>query len=267
MTRVDERLVAEGKAENIALARALVMAGRVYINERKVEKPSQPVKPNERLEVRGEMTPYVSRGAKKLKKAIEVFDIDVRGKTCIDVGASTGGFTDVMLRAGAEKVYSVDVGYNQLDYRLRSDARVKVMERQNARYLTMDMFDKSLEFGATDVSFISLKLILPVCFSLMAEDARFVALIKPQFEARKEDVGEKGVVRDKMVHRQVVSDIVEFVNSGESGWKVEGLDYSPITGPEGNMEFLIVMRKGCVSNIDELHICNIIDEAHDNFIK
>lgn len=263
--RVDERLVEEGLAENLALARALVMEGRVFAGEQRVEKPSQSVKPAAPLRVRGELTPYVSRGAQKLKKALEVFSIDLKDKVCLDVGASTGGFTDVMLRAGAACVYAVDVGYNQLDYRLRSDPRVVVMERQNARYLTRDMFERPLEFAATDVSFISLKKILPACFPLLEAQARFVALIKPQFEARREDVGPKGVVRDIDVHRSVVMDIVEFIHNCE--WKVAGFSYSPITGPEGNIEFLLEMCRNCDCEIAKEEIYNVISAAHDKFVK
>ena len=263
--RVDERLVKEGLAASLELARALVMEGRVFVGEERAQKPSQGVKPEARVWVRGELHPFVSRGAKKLQKALDVFSIDVRGAVCLDVGASTGGFTDVMLRAGAARVYAVDVGYNQLDYRLRSDPRVVVMERQNARYLSREMFEQPMDFAATDVYFISLKQILPACLPLLREGARFVALIKPQFEARREEVGPKGVVRDMNVHRAVVLDIVEFVHKCE--WKVSGFDYSPITGPEGNVEFLLEIRQKCVKEVDQKEIYNAIALAHDKFIK
>ena len=195
--RADERLFEELNLESLALARALIMEGRAFAGERKLKSPGELVSDKETMRVRGALDPYVSRGAHKLKKALEVFDLDVRGETCVDVGASTGGFTDVLLRAGAEHVYAVDVGYNLLDYRLRSDARVTVMERVNARFLRPEDFPARPSFGATDVSFISLKAVLPAALSVLdGPRRRFVALVKPQFEAPREDVGEKGVVRD-----------------------------------------------------------------------
>ncbi len=182
--RADEALVSDLGLESIALARALIMEGRVMAGDRKILRASELLKPGDALRVRGELDAYVSRGAHKLKKALEVFGIDLNGSVCVDVGASTGGFTDVMLRAGAGRVYSVDVGYNLLDYRLRSDARVVCMERTNARFLTPEAFDPRPDFGATDVSFISLKAVLPAALGVLAENNQgFVALVKPQFEA------------------------------------------------------------------------------------
>lgn len=182
--RADEALMAQLNLESIELARALIMEGRVMAGDRKILRASEPIKDGEALRVRGELDAYVSRGAHKLKKALDVFGIDLRDQVCVDVGASTGGFTDVMLRAGARQVYAVDVGYNLLDYRLRSDPRVRCMERTNARFLTPEDFDPRPAFGATDVSFISLKAVLPAALGVLeGEDARFVALVKPQFEA------------------------------------------------------------------------------------
>ncbi|MDO4573497.1 MAG: TlyA family RNA methyltransferase, partial [Clostridia bacterium] len=194
MERVDAALLSRGLVESLALARALVMEGRVYLGEEKVTKPSQAARPGLPLSVRGELSAYVSRGAHKLRRALEAFAIDVAGRVCIDVGASTGGFTDVMLRQGAACVYAVDVGYGQLHWRLRSDPRVRVLERTNARFLKREMFAPAPSFGATDVSFISLKAVLPSALAVLAPGGRFVALIKPQFEAKREDVGERGVV-------------------------------------------------------------------------
>ena len=266
--RADEALFSDLGLESIALARALIMEGRVMAGDRKILRASELLKPDDVLRIRGELDAYVSRGAHKLKKALEVFDIDLKGAVCVDVGASTGGFTDVMLRAGAARVYAVDVGYNLLDYRLRSDARVVCMERTNARFLAPGDFDPRPRFGATDVSFISLKAVLPAALgALDGDNIGFVALVKPQFEAEKEEVGEKGVVRDRAVHERVLRDITGFVPS--LGWQVAGLDYSPIRGPEGNIEFLMYLVQS--SNSAKFHgeysIDVTISRAYDNFFK
>jgi 23S rRNA (cytidine1920-2'-O)/16S rRNA (cytidine1409-2'-O)-methyltransferase len=238
--RVDERLVREALAEDLDMAGKLVMAGRVYLGEEKVAKPSDPCRPGFALSVR-ESKPYVSRGALKLLRAIDAFDLSVDSKVCIDVGASTGGFTDVMLRGGARCVYAVDVGYGLLDWKIRNDARVRVMERTNARFLKKADFDPAPSFGATDVSFISLKAVLPAVLPLLTgEDARFVALIKPQFEAVKELV-RGGVVADPDVHADVIGRIVRFVD--EMGWRPERLAFSPIRGAKGNAEFLLLISR------------------------
>ena len=266
--RADEALYEQLNLESVALARALIMEGRVMSGDRKILNASEPIKPGEQLRVRGALDAYVSRGAHKLKRALEVFDIDLSGKVCVDVGASTGGFTDVMLRAGAQRVYAVDVGYNLLDYRLRSDSRVVCMERTNARFLDACDFSPRPCFGATDVSFISLKAVLPAAVSVLdGDNRRFVALIKPQFEADKADVGEKGVVRDRRVHEGVLEDITGFIPS--LGWQVNGLDYSPIRGPEGNIEFLldIVPNGKSDVNVNKNTINVIIDRAYDKFLK
>lgn len=265
--RADEALYEDLNLESIALARALIMEGRVMAGDRKILSVSEPLRPQDRLRVRGELDSYVSRGAYKLKKAVEVFNLDLRGRVCIDVGSSTGGFTDIMLRAGAKGVYCVDVGYNLLDYRIRSDPRVTAMERVNARFLKPEDFPVRPSFGATDVSFISLKAILPAALSVLEGDCEFVALIKPQFEAAKEDVGEKGVVRDPDVHARVIRDIVSFIP--ETGWRAAGLDYSPVRGQEGNIEFLLYLKLGAAhaEEIGEGAINDIISAAYDNFFK
>ena len=266
--RADERLLEELNLESLALARALIMEGRAFAGERKLKSPGEMVSDKETMRVRGALDPYVSRGAHKLKKALEVFGLDVRGETCVDVGASTGGFTDVLLRAGAEHVYAVDVGYNLLDYRLRSDARVTVMERVNARFLRPEDFPARPSFGATDVSFISLKAVLPAALSVLdGPRRRFVALVKPQFEAPREDVGEKGVVRDAHVHQRVLEEIAAFVPT--LGWQCAGLDFSPIRGPEGNIEFLlyIVPAGAGMKPLHEYAISDTIRRAYDKFIK
>jgi len=264
--RADERLFDELHLESIELARALIMAGRALIGDRKIASPAEPVADGESVRVRGEIDRCVSRGAHKLRRALEAFQIDVTGRACLDVGASTGGFTDVMLRAGARHVYAVDVGYNLLDYRLRSDPRVTAMERVNARFLKPEDFPEKPSFGATDVSFISLKAVLPAALGVLAPGAQFVALVKPQFEAPREDVGEKGVVRDPEVHRRVLRDIVDFLPS--IGWKGAGLEFSPIRGPEGNIEFLLLIAPANAAEIlHENTIDDTIARAYDKFIN
>lgn len=265
--RADIALYEDLNLESIALARALIMEGRVMAGDRKILSASENIRPGDVLRVRGELDAYVSRGAHKLKKALEVFHIDLTGKTCVDVGSSTGGFTDVMLRAGAGHVYCVDVGYNLLDYRIRSDSRVTVLERTNARLLTAEHFPVAPQFGATDVSFISLKAVLPVVLPLLTGRREFVALVKPQFEAAKEDVGEKGVVRDPAVHRRVLEDILDFIPT--TGWRAAGLDFSPVQGPEGNIEFLLHLLPEDASGLQlcKDQINDIITAAYDKFFK
>ena len=265
--RADETLFEQMNLETIELARALIMEGRVMAGDRKILRASEMLKPDERLRVRGALDSYVSRGAHKLRRALEVFEIDLKDRVCVDVGASTGGFTDVMLRAGARQVYSVDVGYNLLDYRLRSDARVVCMERTNARFLKPEDFPERPDFGATDVSFISLKAVLPAALSVLLPGGRFAALIKPQFEAPKEDVGEKGVVRDPAVHARVLRDITEFIPT--LGWRVNGLDFSPIRGPEGNIEFLLdlVEENNAAVPAREWSVDDALSRAYDKFMK
>lgn len=265
--RADETLFEQMNLETIELARALIMEGRVMAGDRKILRASETLRPDERLRVRGALDSYVSRGAHKLRRALEVFEIDLKDRVCVDVGASTGGFTDVMLRAGARQVYSVDVGYNLLDYRLRSDARVVCMERTNARFLKPEDFPEQPDFGATDVSFISLKAVLPAALSVLLPGGRFAALIKPQFEAPKEDVGEKGVVRDPAVHARVLRDITEFIPT--LGWRVNGLDFSPIRGPEGNIEFLLdlVEENNAAVPAREWSVDDALSRAYDKFMK
>jgi len=262
--RADEALVLAGLAKDENLARALIMEGRALYGCEKLMKPSDKVKNPELLRIKGELESYVSRGAHKLKKAFEVFDISAQGKVCMDVGASTGGFTDIILRNGARKVYSIDVGYNLLDYKLRSDDRVVCMEKTNARLMTKDMFDEVPEFGATDVSFISLKAILPAVFAVLKEGADFIALIKPQFEADRSEVGEKGVVRDVAVHKKVIASIIDYAEA--MGITVKNLDYSPIRGPEGNIEFLLhLVNNKTGVRFNRQIIDEIAEKANVNF--
>jgi len=238
--RVDTALVTRGLCQSREKARAMIMAGEVYVDKKKVLKPSEQVTEEDHLIVRNAIPVYVSRGAFKLEKAIKVFEADFERKVVLDIGASTGGFTEVSLRHGAKRVYSVDVGYGQLDWKLRNDPRVTVMERTNARYLTAEQFDERPEITVMDVSFISIQKILPVASEIMGNDGVFYTLIKPQFEAGRGLVGKKGVVRDAGVHEEVIWDIVQFVQS--FSWCINHIDYSPITGPEGNIEFLAEIR-------------------------
>lgn len=265
--RADLALFEALNLESISMASALIMEGRALCNDARITGPGEMVPVGARFRIKGALDPYVSRGAHKLRKALDVFGIDLSGRNCVDIGASTGGFTDVMLRSGAARVFSVDVGYNLLDYRLRSDPRVTVLERHNARFLTSDDFDTTIDFGATDVSFISLKAILPVVLTLLGGRREFVALIKPQFEAQKELVGEKGVVRDPAVHMQVLKDILGFVDT--LPWCAAGLDYSPIQGPEGNIEFLLYLkpRESQSVEIKSELLNDIVWAAYDNFSK
>lgn len=234
--RLDILVTERGLAESREKAKALIMAGQIYVDNQKADKPGDTFPEECRIESRGKGLPYVSRGGLKLEKAMEEFPITLEGKTCMDIGASTGGFTDCMLQNGAVKVYAVDVGYGQLDWKLRQDPRVVCMERTNARYLTAEQIPEALDFVSVDVSFISLGLILPALRPLLAERADLVCLIKPQFEAGKGKVGKKGVVRDPKVHLEVLEQFLR--HAAESALTVKGITYSPIKGPEGNIEYL-----------------------------
>ncbi len=238
--RVDVVLVERGLAASREKAQALVMAGAVYIGKTRVDKPSVRVGNADELTVHQSGNGYVSRGALKLLKGLRVFDVEPKGTVAMDLGASTGGFTDVLLQGGASHVYAVDVGYGQLDWSLRNDPRVTVMERTNARYLKPEDMPLHPTLGVMDVSFISITKILPAAFSILDEDGAFISLIKPQFEAGRDRVGKKGVIRDPMVHRDVIWKIVRFVED-ELGWAAQGLSFSPIKGPMGNIEFLLYM--------------------------
>lgn len=240
--RLDQKLVELGHFDSREKARATIMSGLVYVNGQRADKPGQTVKEDAKIEVRGAACPYVSRGGFKLEKALEVFPLSPEGKVCIDCGASTGGFTDVLLKNGAARVYAVDVGYGQLAWSLRSDSRVVVMERTNARALKPEMFPEPIDMAVMDLSFISVRLVLPAVKELLREGAPAVCLIKPQFEAGREDVGKKGVVRDAAVHERVLRGFLEAAPG--LGYTVMGLDYSPVRGPEGNIEYLAYLKKG-----------------------
>lgn len=260
--RIDILVCEKGLAESREKAKALIMAGLVYVNNQKFDKPGDTVNEESEIEVRGKGLRYVSRGGLKLEKAVESFHLVLQDLICMDVGASTGGFTDCMLQNGAAKVYSVDVGYGQLAWNLRTDERVINLERTNARYLTQDQVPDSIGFCSVDVSFISLSLILPSIRPLMGENGCAVCLIKPQFEAGREKVGKKGVVRDHKVHEEVIEKIQDFALN--NGFSVLGLTFSPVKGPEGNIEYLIYLQKSDMPERVETvpAAAAIVEESH-----
>ena len=239
--RLDQLVFDRGLTDSRERARTSIMAGLVYVGGQKADKPGMAVAQDAAVELRGEVMPYVSRGGLKLEKALRVFPITVRALVCLDCGASTGGFTDVMLRSGAKKVFAVDVGYGQLAWKLRSDERVVCMERTNIRYVTPADLGETVDFAAADLSFISLRLVLGAVRDLLRDGGQMVCLVKPQFEAGREKVGKKGVVRDSAVHREVLRDFIDY--SAAAGFGLKGLDYSPIRGPEGNIEYLAWIEK------------------------
>lgn len=265
-TRLDVAVFEQGYAPSREKAKAIIMAGIVYVNNQKVDKAGFELKEGDVLEVRGKTLQYVSRGGLKLEKAMQEFPITLEGKVCMDVGASTGGFTDCMLQNGAVKVYSVDVGYGQLAWKLRTDERVVNLERTNFRYATREQIPDEVDFASVDVSFISLKHILPNLNTLLASDGQAVCLIKPQFEAGKEKVGKKGVVRDLNVHLEVVENVINLAL--ENGFSVMGLQFSPIKGPEGNIEYLIYLNKSQEPVIsDDVNAKELVNMSHTELDK
>lgn len=264
--RLDAELLARGLVPSRERGRALIMAGVVYVGGQKALKAGQTVKSEDVIEVRENINPFVSRGGLKLQKAMREFPIRLDGTVCIDVGASTGGFTDCMLQSGASKVYAVDVGYGQLAWKLRTDVRVVNLERTNFRHCTAEQIPDPADFASVDVSFISLKIILPVLRTFLRDDGEAVCLIKPQFEAGRENVGKKGVVRDKSVHEAVVRQITQF--AADNGFTVQGLTFSPIKGPEGNIEYLMYIRKTQVgawtANVD---VAELVERSHAKLDK
>ncbi len=271
--RLDVLLVKKGLAPSREKAKAVIMAGSVYVDGQKEDKAGSVFdEESAQIEVRGHALPYVSRGGLKLEKALQVFPITLTNKICMDIGASTGGFTDCMLQNGAAKVYSVDVGYGQLDWKLRQDERVVCMEKTNFRYMTPEDIPDVLDFASVDVSFISLDKILTPAYALLKEQGEMVALIKPQFEAGREKVGKKGVVRDPKVHEEVIEKIVRHAD--EVSFEVLDLSYSPIRGPEGNIEYLIHLKKNPervvypdILAVFEKKIKEIVEEAHRELEK
>lgn len=247
--RLDIEMVKRGLSQSRERARAEIMAGEVRVNGVRAEKAGQEIAEDAEITVVSAAIPFVSRGGLKLDKAVKVFPIELKDRVCADIGASTGGFTDVMLQNGANHVYAIDVGYGQLDWSLRNNDRVTVMERTNARNMEPGWFNQPISFASIDVSFISLRLILPPLFSCLQDEGEVVALIKPQFEAGRGEVGKNGVVREQSIHERVCREIMEFADG--IGFTVKGLSYSPITGPKGNIEFLLYMQKCSPKNVPE----------------
>lgn len=260
--RLDTMVYEAGHAESREKARALIMSGIVYADNQKADKPGTMYPTDVKIEVRGRAMPYVSRGGLKLEKAMKLFPIDLHDKIAMDIGASTGGFTDCMLQNGAKKVYAVDVGYGQLAWKLRSDERVVTMERTNIRYVTNEQIPDPIDFVSVDVSFISLCLVLPVAYNLMAENSEAVCLIKPQFEAGRGKVGKKGVVREPEIHVEVLQKICGFIQN--NGFGIAGLTFSPVKGPEGNIEYLAYIKKDAEAVPPEsLCIEQLVAESHN----
>ena len=260
--RLDVLLVKRNLVESREKAKAIIMSGNVFVEGQREDKAGTTFSDEVQIEIKGHTLPYVSRGGLKLEKAIANFDVKLEGKVCTDVGSSTGGFTDCMLQNGAKKGFAVDVGYGQFAWKLRNDERVVNMERTNIRYVKPEQIGEKLDFASVDVSFISLKLVLPVAKTLLSDYGEIVALIKPQFEAGREQVGKKGVVKDPGVHFSVVKTIVNFVT--EIGFGVEGLVFSPIKGPEGNKEYLFYLKNnGEKREISDEDIKTLVDESHN----
>lgn len=258
--RLDLYLTEQGLVQSRERAKALIMEGLVYLNGEKADKAGITVPEGAKVELRGSDLKYVSRGGLKLEKAFSVFPLSLTGKICMDIGASTGGFTDCMLQNGAVKVYCVDVGYGQLAWKLRCDERVVNLERTNVRYLTSEKVPDLIEFFSVDVSFISLKHIFPVASQLTTDHADGVCLVKPQFEAGREKVGKKGVVREPETHREVIRNAIGYAQ--QSGFSPAALSFSPIKGPEGNIEFLLYVTKQPQPQVTEEQIQAVVEQAH-----
>lgn len=261
--RLDMLLVKNGLAESREKAKAIIMSGIVYVEGQKEDKAGTSFDETVRLEVRGSTLRYVSRGGLKLEKAMAQFGIELSGQVCMDVGASTGGFTDCMLQNGAVKVYAVDVGHGQLAWKLRNDPRVVCMEKTNIRYVTPEHITEKVAFGSIDVSFISLTKVLEPVKALLTGDGRLVCLVKPQFEAGREKVGKKGVVREKNTHLEVINKVIDF--AVEKGFEVLGLEFSPIKGPEGNIEYLLYLKNHRNEEpFEEIPVNpeSVVEEAH-----
>ena len=265
--RADIVLFEKGLVESRERGKRVIMEGNVYIGTLRVDKAGEKVDESAEIYIKNNPIKYASRGGLKLEKAIETFNIDLNNMLTMDIGASTGGFTDCMLQNGARKVYAVDVGYGQLDWRLRKDDRVVVMERTNIRNVKAEDIGEKIDFISIDVSFISLKLVLPVAMDLLKEDGELLALVKPQFEAGKDKVGKKGIIRDKKVHEEVLNTVISF--SKEVGFKIKGISYSPVTGAKGNIEFLIYLTKSIAHvdhNEEENFIEDLVNKAHSELI-
>ncbi len=258
--RADVLLFKLGLADSREKARAMIMAGRVYVGEVRVDKPAEAFPEDQQFVLRGEVNPFVSRGAQKIEKALAEFQVPVDGVVAMDVGAAAGGFTDALLRRGAKHVYAIDVGYGQMDWRLRQHPRVTVMERTNARYLTRDQFPEPPTLAVMDVSFISITLVLPALTAILGDTGRVATLIKPQFEAGRGQVGKHGVVREAATHVSVLNAVCEF--AAQMGWGVRRMTYSPVTGPKGNIEFLADLQPG-EGRVTPQDIQALVAEAHE----
>ena len=262
--RLDVLLTEQGYADTRSKAQAIIMSGNVYVNGQKADKPGVSYEETVELEVRGAVCPYVSRGGLKLEKALRDFGVKPVDYVCSDSGASTGGFTDCLLQQGARKVFAIDVGYGQLDWKIRSDPRVVVMERTNIRYVTPEDLGEPLDLSVIDVSFIGLEIVLPTIKTLLKPTGQVLCLIKPQFEAGKENVGKKGVVRDPKIHKMVLDNFVSLVDS--QGFKILGLTFSPVKGPEGNIEFLGHLTLDAVEGIRP-DTASVVEQAHQTLDK
>ena len=262
--RLDVILVNNGYAESREKAKVLIMTGNVFVNGQREDKAGTSFNTEDiKIEIKGQTLKYVSRGGLKLEKAVDVFDIKLDGYTCMDIGASTGGFTDCMLQNGALKVYSIDVGHGQLAWKLRNDERVVCLEKTNFRYITNEQVPEPIDFASVDVSFISLSKILPAAYPLIREEGRMVCLIKPQFEAGKEKVGKKGVVREPAVHIEVIENALSYAR--DNHFRILGLDYSPVRGPEGNIEYLMYIEKSIQPDLVQNDIIkDIVAKAHES---
>ncbi len=257
--RLDVLLVEKGLSESREKAKRAIMAGVVFVDNQKVDKAGTQVSTSSEIFLKTNLCPYVSRGGLKLEKALEYFGLQIEGYIAMDIGASTGGFTDCMLQKGAKKVYALDVGYGQLDWKLRNEPRVHNMEKINIRYVNKDDIKEPLDFITIDVSFISLTLVLPVAFELLKENGVLICLVKPQFEAGRQQVGKNGIVRDKKIHMEVIERITSF--SHDQGFSIRGLTFSPVKGAKGNIEYLLFLSKNKETR-DEYNIRETIDEAH-----
>ena len=260
--RLDILLVKRGLAPSREKAKAMIMEGNVFVENQREDKAGTSIPENAKIEIKGNTLKYVSRGGLKLEKAMNHFDIELQNKVCMDIGASTGGFTDCMLQNGASKVYAVDVGYGQFAWKLRTDERVVCMEKTNIRYVTPEDIGEPLDFASVDVSFISLSKVLPAARELLKDGGEMVCLIKPQFEAGKENVGKKGVVRDPRIHRQVVEEIAAFAPS--FGYLMAQVDFSPVTGPEGNIEYIAELLPDAsgAAAVTQERIAQVVEQAH-----
>lgn len=258
--RLDALLTAKGLFESRAKAQAAIMAGQILVNEQKIDKPGTQVPEDAAIRILGDKLPYVSRGGLKLEKALKIFPISVEGKVVADIGASTGGFTDCALQNGAAKVYAIDVGYGQLAWKLRSDERVVNMERTNVRYLEKEHLAEMVDAATIDVAFISLDKVLPAVHKILKPEGFVIALIKPQFEAGKENVGKKGVVRDPKVHEAVINNVIAFAKN--EGFGIAGLEFSPIKGPEGNIEYLLYLTLQADDTVDAAYVSELVSKSH-----